>query len=101
MPMRMKLTPSFCMKAAAEHDRERTIYWDTMLPGFGLVVTAGGARSYVVQYRADGQSRRMTLDGVLGLLRARQHAKTLLGAAAAHRDPLQERRKAAARTGDT
>jgi integrase len=99
--MRTKLTPSFCQKATAEPEAERSIYWDSTLPGFGLLVTSAGHRSFVVQYRSAGRSRRMTLDGVLGLVKARQRAKTLLGAAAADRDPLEERRKAAARTEDT
>jgi integrase len=89
------------MKATAAAGAERTIYWDETLPGFGLVVTSSGHRSFVVQYRAKGHSKRMTLDGVLGLVKARQRAKVLLGDAAADRDPLAERRKAAVRTEDT
>jgi hypothetical protein len=99
--MRTKLTPSFCQKAIAEAGRERSIYWDATMPGFGLLVTNSGHRSFVVQYRATGRSRRMTIDSVLGLVKARQRAKTLLGAAASNRDPLEERRKAATRTEDT
>jgi hypothetical protein len=64
--MRKKLTPSFCQKATAEPGRERSIYWDSALPGFGLLVTIAGHRSYVVQYRSNGRSRRMTLDHVTG-----------------------------------
>lgn len=65
--VRTKLTPAFCQKARAEEDAERSVYWDTDLPGFGLVVTSSGHRSFVVQYRAGRRSRRMTVDGVLGL----------------------------------
>jgi integrase len=42
----------------------------------------------------------MTIDGVLGLVKARKRAMTLLGAAASDRDPLQERRRAAAQAED-
>lgn len=42
----------------------------------------------------------MTIDSVLGLVKARQRAKTLLGAAANDQDPLEDRRKAAARAED-
>jgi hypothetical protein len=65
--MRKKLTPAFCQKATAEPGAERTIYWDETLSGFGLCVTATGHRSFVVQYRTNGRSRRMVLDNVLGL----------------------------------
>jgi integrase len=99
--MRTKLTPAFCQKARAEDGAERSVYWDEDMPGFGLVVTASGRRSFVVQYRAGGRSRRMKIAGVLGLSGARKRAKILLGEVARDRDPLQERRKAAARTEDT
>jgi hypothetical protein len=60
---RIKLTASEATKAALPEGGDRIIYWDTGLSGFGLVVTAGGHRSYVYQYRAHGISRRLTLDG--------------------------------------
>jgi Arm DNA-binding domain len=100
-PMRTKLTPAFCQKARAQDGAERTLYWDADMPGFGLVVTSTGHRSYVVQYRAGRRSRRMTIDGVLGLAAARKRAKGLLGEVARDRDPLQERRKTAALTENT
>jgi integrase len=101
LSMRTKLTPGFCLKASVQPGCERSIYWDETLPGFGLLVTKSGHRSFVVQYRAAGRSRRMTIDGVLGLVKARKRAKTLLGAAANDKDPLEERRKAAVASADT
>src|SRR2546430_9090190 len=100
--MRTKLTPAFCQRATAEPGAERTLFWDAEMPGFGLVVTGTGHRSYVVQYRTTGRrSRRMTIDGVLGLAAARKRARSLLGEVANDRDPLRERRKAAARQENT
>ena len=99
--MRTKLTPAFCQKARAQEGAERTIYWDAELPGFGLVATKGGHCSFVVQYRAGGRSRRMTIDSVLGLVKARKRAKILLGQVANDKDPLQERRKARSFATDT
>ena len=99
--MRTKLTSAFCQKAAVQEGAERTIYWDEDMPGFGLVVTDKGRRSFVVQYRAGRRSRRMKIAGVLGLSGARKRAKSLLGEVARDRDPLQERRKAAALTEET
>jgi integrase len=92
--MRHKLTPAFVTKATIESDRGRTTYWDDAMPGFGLMVTANGHRSYVVQYRANGRSKRMHLKAGLTLSAARKEAKAILGAVAKGGDPLGERRKA-------
>src|SRR5271169_1698893 len=75
-------------EAIASPGAERTMYWDQSLPGFGLMVTTKGAKSYVVQYRAGRRSRRMTINGVLDLSKARKRAKALLGEVAHGRDPL-------------
>jgi integrase len=99
--MRAKLTPAFCLKASAVDGAERSIFWDEEMPGFGLVVTSARHRSFIVQYRVAGRSRRMTIDGVLGLTKARKRAKVLLGAVANDKDPLQERRKALAQSEET
>jgi integrase len=91
--VKAKLTPTFVLKATAEPGAERTVYWDEGIPGFGLVVTKAGHRSFVYQYRAGHRSRRMTFPLALGLDKARQEAKKALGGVAAGGDPLQERRK--------
>ena len=94
--MKTRLTPTFTEKATAEPGAERTLFWDETLPGFGLMVTKGGHRSFVYQYRAGGQSRRMTFPFKMGLEKARKEAKKALGGVASGGDPLQERRKAEA-----
>jgi integrase len=94
--MRQKLTPTFIGKATAASGAERTTFWDAALPGFGLMVTASGHRSYVVQYRAGRTSRRLTLKNGLSLSEAKREAKAVLGAVAKNRDPLQEARAARA-----
>jgi integrase len=99
--MRIKLTPAFVQRARAEAGAERTMFWDSVLPRFGLQVTAAGHRSYVVQYRAGGRSRRMTINGVLGLEAARKQGRALLGEVAKDRDPLADRRSEAALERDT
>jgi integrase len=88
------LTPGFINKPA-KSNAERAIYWDKTLPGFGLMVTRGGHKSYVVQYRANGISRRMTIDAVLPLAAARKEARAHLGRVAKGHDPLDERRRQA------
>jgi hypothetical protein len=99
--MRTKLTPAVVRAARAEKGADRTIFWDTKTSGFGLQVTAAGHKSFVIQYRADGRSRRMAIDAVLSLEGTRKRARALLGEVAHDRDPLLERRIAASRERDT
>jgi integrase len=99
--MKIRLTPTFTEKAITDPGTERTLFWDETLPGFGLMVTKSGHRSFVYQYRAGGRSRRMTFPFKMGLEKARKEAKKALGGVAAGGDPLQERRKAAAEAENT
>jgi hypothetical protein len=99
--MRIKLTPAFVAKAKAAPDADRTIFWDQSLSGFGLMVTPAGHKSFVCQYRAGRQSRRMAISTVLNLGAARKEAKAILGAVAKGKDPLTERRKAEASAENT
>ncbi|MFZ0149972.1 MAG: Arm DNA-binding domain-containing protein, partial [Xanthobacteraceae bacterium] len=99
--MKIKLTPAFVMQAQCPPGKDREIYWDTAMPGLGLVVTDKGAKSYVVQYRAGRQSRRQKLKNVQNLAAARQQAKIVLGEVAKGHDPLAARRKEQAAATDT
>ena len=92
-----KLTAAFVKSAAAETGAERTVFWDSTLPGFGLAVMSSGHRSYVAQYRARGTSRRYTIGSAakLDLDQARKRAKTILGQVAHGADPVADRRREA------
>jgi integrase len=78
--------------AAMPNGRDYVI-WDSELPGFGLRVFASGKRSYVLQYRLLGRSRRYTigLHGVWTPEAARLEAKAQLGRIARGDNPAEER----------
>ncbi len=98
MGNRTNLTPGFVARAPKPSGADRVIYWDAGLPCFGLMVTASGHKSFVVQYRAKGRSRRMTFKaeprGGLTLDKARRQAKAVIADAIKGNDPLAERRRA-------
>ena len=91
--MRNKLTPAFVSSAKAESGADRTVYWDATMPGFGLMVTSAGHKSFVCQYRAGGRSRRLTIRTGVGLTAARREARKVLGEVAKGRDPVGDRRR--------
>jgi integrase len=78
---------------ASEIRAKDYVIWDDELPGFGLRVFASGKRSYVIQYRALGRSRRLTigLHGVWTPETARQEAKVQFGRIAQGDNPAEER----------
>jgi integrase len=74
--------------------REKDYFiWDDDLPGFGLRVFASGKRSYLIQYRSAGRTRRYSigLHGVWTPETARQEAKVQLGRVAHGDNPAEER----------
>lgn len=77
----------------AEIKSKDYIIWDDDLPGFGLRVFASGKRSYVIQYRSNGSSRRYTigLHGIWTAETARREAKVQLGRVAQGDNPAEER----------
>src|SRR5260370_3178776 len=97
--MRARLTLRLVSSIAVNPGRD-TLVWDRDLLGFGLRVSRGGVKSYVVQYRApDGRDRRMTLGkhgAALTLDQARKLAAKRLLEARNDRDPAEERRTVAA-----
>jgi integrase len=65
--------------------------WDDELAGFGVRIYPSARRFYLVQYRANGRTRRIALGahGVVTVDEARRRARALLGRVAAGEDPAQ------------
>lgn len=76
--------------------KDRTFTWDNALSGFGVVALPSGKKSYVVQYRQNGRSRRITIGqhGRITPDQARSRAKTILGNAETGADLVAQRRAA-------
>ena len=100
-PNRKRLTSTMLerLKPPAEGTQ---IIWDALQPGFGIALSAGGKRTFVVMGRVlkNGVKRpaRMSLGDVgdVGLAEARDKARAWRKAAAADEDPRQTRRAARA-----
>lgn len=77
----------------AEPGEKDYFLWDEELLGFGLRVFASGRRSYLVQYRSAGRTRRFTIGahGVWTAETARVQARVLLGRIAQGDNPAEER----------
>ncbi len=82
------------VRSLAPPSKGRVTYIDKTLPGFGLRVTAPGAKSWVVVYRHRGRKRRVTLGTypLVSLAQARATAKATLAAVVQGDDPAGERR---------
>ena len=68
-------------------------YWDADLPGFGVRVRGSGRKYYIVQFRADGRVRRMTLGrhGAVPTETARRRAMVAIVEAKGGLDPAAAR----------
>ncbi len=78
---------------ATEVREKDYVIWDDELPGFGLRVFTSGKRSYLIQYRSAGRSRRYTIGqhGVWTPELARKEARIQLGRFAQGDNPAEER----------
>ena len=71
-----------------------SIIYDTDVKGFGLRITAKGARSFVLNYHLAGQERRLTIGSppVWTVAAAREEAKALKRKVDQGQDPLGDKR---------
>ncbi|TXN38736.1 tyrosine-type recombinase/integrase [Methylobacterium sp. WL30] len=100
----MRLTNQTVVAVVLPAGRDKLVVFDDDLPGFGLSLSKGGSRTWVVQYRnALGQSKRETLGkvGVLTASDARRAAGKRLARAKLGEDPHAEKVKAKARAAIT
>ena len=58
--MSERLTDAFARRAEAT-GQTQTFFWDTETKGFGLRVTAKGAKAFLLDYRTGGRQRRITI----------------------------------------
>ena len=74
-------------------EKGQALVWDTDMSGFALRVTAGGAKSFVVDYRADGRKRRITIGRypAWSVAAAREEAKRLKRTVDRGDDPMGDR----------
>jgi integrase len=89
----MKLTKEMVEKAPLP-DKGQTFIWDSELRGFGVRLNPGG-RTYIVQSRVKGRTRRVSIGrhGVLTVQEARKKAQTELAKMLNGVDPVMEKAK--------
>lgn len=87
-----KINETFVKKATAP-SRGNTVFRDDDLRGFGLRVTAAGARSFVLNYTINKRERRMTIGSFPAWTAsaAREEAKSLRRMIDQGIDPLEEK----------
>jgi hypothetical protein len=94
----MKLTAKATAALVLPTDKNDHIEWDEDLKRFGYRLRKIGdkvARSWVVQYRHAGNTRRMTLNSILTAGEARAEAEKILAKVALDQDPQSERNRRA------
>ena len=93
----MRITKSFVDKvpvpeSGKDGKSNPVFYRDSAISGFGLRVTCGGVKSFIVEKRIDGKVKRKTLGryGNLTVEQARKEAQKFLGQVASGGNPIRE-----------
>ncbi len=79
--------------AARPDPKGHYFIWDDEMPGFGIRILTSGKKTFQIQYRKDGRTRRNSIGmhGTVTTDQARKHAKELLGRVAKGDNPAEER----------
>lgn len=95
----MRITKSFVDKIAlsqvtADGKTAQSFYRDSDISGFGLRVTSGGAKLFIIEKRIFGKVKRITLGryGNVTVEQARREAMKFLGEVATGTDPVAEKK---------
>ncbi|MXZ28765.1 MAG: tyrosine-type recombinase/integrase [Gammaproteobacteria bacterium] len=90
------------VEALPAGDRE-AVYWDSSLSGFGVRVYPSGSKVYLVQTRAGGQSRRLTVGrhGLITAEQARRKAAQIIADIKAGNEPVLHNGASTADAGPT
>lgn len=96
---KMKLTNGKVDKLQAV-DGKQVLVWDTEVRGFGVRISPGGSKAYIMQRRVAGKERRMTIgrSNDMSAAAARKRAMKLATKFAAGVDPVQEKQRQQSRS---
>jgi Arm DNA-binding domain len=99
----MKLTQKTVAALELPKEKSEAIFFDDDLPGFGLRIRAGGARTWVYQFKIGERNRRLTLGSAAAVTpaRARESANEIHAQVRLGRDPSAEKVEGRARAAET
>jgi len=91
----MKFTAKTVAALKLPAGRSETIYFDDTLPGFGLRLRSGGARTWIYQYKLGDKHRRVTLGSAaaLDLSKARDQTVKLYAQVKLGQDPAGQKQE--------
>ena len=92
--MAKRLTETL-VKALSSPIKGHQIIYDTELKGFGIRMTAGGSKAFILNYRIQGRERRLTIGSYpeWSAAAARKQAEELKRRIDVGQDPMAERRE--------
>lgn len=97
--IKMRITKTFVDKITPPPPKkdgksDQAFYRDSAIAGFGLRVTSGGVKSFIIEKRINGKVKRITLGryGNITVEQARKQAMLYLGEIVTGNDPIAEKK---------